>query len=227
MELENIVPWGRTLAEYRAMFMMSDGALQGTILGCGDGPASVNAEVKALGGHVISIDPIYAFGKEQIANRIDEVADEVMAQVRMKVDDFVWQNISSPDALYRIRMKAMHTFLEDYEQGKVQGRYIHEELPTLSFKDKQFDVALSSHFLLLYSTHLDEAFHMEAILEMLRVANEVRIFPIITLEGKKSPHLDVIMATLKTLGYLPTIEKVAYEFQKGGDEMLRVRRKYV
>jgi len=91
-------------------------------------------------------------------------------------------------------------------------------------KDKQFDVALSSYFLLLYSTHLDEAFHMEAILEMLRVANEVRIFPIITLEGKKSLHLDDIMATLKTLGYLTTIEKVAYEFQKGGDEMLRVRR---
>jgi len=225
MELENIVPWGRTLAEYRAMFMLSDEALQGTILGCDDGPASFNAEVKALGGNVISIDPIYAFGKEQIANRIDEVADEVMAQVRMKTDDFVWQNISSPDALYRMRMKAMHTFLEDYAQGKAQGRYIHEELPTLSFRDKQFDVALSSHFLLLYSTHLDEAFHMEAILEMLRVAKEVRIFPIITLEGKKSPHLDGIMATLKTLGYLPTIEKVAYEFQKGGDEMLRVKRK--
>ena len=225
MELQNIVPWGRTLAEYRAMFMLSDEELKGTILGCGDGPASFNAEVKALGGNVISIDPIYAFGKEQIAHRIDEVADEVMAQVRMKADDFVWENIPNPDALYTMRMQAMHTFLEDYEQGKVQERYIHEELPTLSFKDKQFDVALSSHFLLLYSTHLDEAFHIEAILEMLRVAKEVRIFPIITLEGKRSPYLDGIMAILKTLGYLPTIEKVVYEFQKGGDEMLRVRRK--
>jgi len=224
MELQNIVPWGRTLAEYRAMFMLSDEALQGTILGCGDGPASFNAEIKTLGGNVISIDPIYAFGKEQIANRIDEVADEVMAQVRMKTDDFVWQNISSPDALYRIRMEAMHTFLDDYKLGKSQGRYIHEALPTLSFKSKQFDVVLSSHFLLLYSTHLDEAFHIEAILEMLRVSKEVRIFPIITLEGKRSPHLDGIMARLKTLGYLTTIEKVAYEFQKGGDEMLRVRR---
>jgi len=225
MELQNIVPWGRTLAEYRAMFMLSDEELKGTILGCGDGPASFNAEVKALGGNVISIDPIYAFGKEQIAHRIDEVADEVMAQVRMKADDFVWENIPNPDALYTMRMQAMHTFLEDYEQGKVQGRYIHEALPTLSFKDKQFDVALSSHFLLLYSRHLDETFHMEAILEMLRVAKEVRIFPIITLEGKRSPYLDGIMAILKTLGYLPTIEKVVYEFQKGGDEMLRVRRK--
>jgi len=219
MELQNIVPWGRTLAEYRTMFMLTKEELKGSILGCGDEPASFNAEVKALGGSVISIDPIYAFEKEQIAHRIDEV----MAQVRIKADDFVWENIPNPDALYTMRMKAMHTFLEDYAQGKVQGRYIHEELPTLSFKDKQFDVALSSHFLLLYSTHLDEAFHMEAILEMLRVAKEVRIFPIITLEGKKSPHLDGIMATLKTLGYLPTIEKVEYEFQKGGDEMLRVR----
>ena len=224
MELQNIVPWGRTLAEYRVMFMLSDEELKGTILGCGDGPASFNAEVKALGGNVISIDPIYAFDKEQIAHRIDEVADEVMAQVRIKADDFVWESIPNPEVLYHMRMEAMHTFLDDYKLGKSQGRYIHEALPTLSFKSKQFDVALSSHFLLLYSTHLDEAFHIEAILEMLRVSKEVRIFPIITLEGKRSPHLDGIMATLKTLGYLPTVEKVEYEFQKGGDEMLRVRR---
>lgn len=224
MKLENIVPWGRSLAEYREMFNLSETDLKGKILGCGDGPASFNAELTVLGGNVTSIDPIYAFEKEQIHHRIDEVADEVMEQIRLREEDFVWKNIPSPDALYRLRMSAIQYFLDDYEKGKAQKRYLHETLPSLGFTDGSFDLALSSHFLLLYSEHLDMQFHSEAIEEMLRVAKEVRIFPIVTLEGKRSPHLDGIMQRLKAKGFLPSIEKVGYEFQKGGDEMLRVRR---
>ncbi len=45
MKLENVVPWGRSLAEYQAMFALSEEELQKRILGCGDGPASFNAEM--------------------------------------------------------------------------------------------------------------------------------------------------------------------------------------
>jgi len=43
-------------------------------------------------------------------------------------------------------------------------------------------------------------------------------------EAYNHADIETIIATLKTLGYIPTIEKVAYAFQKDGDEMLRVRR---
>ena len=49
MKLEQVVPWGRSLAEYRAMFALSEADLQRRILGCGDGPASFNAEMTAAG----------------------------------------------------------------------------------------------------------------------------------------------------------------------------------
>jgi len=222
MKLENIVPWGRTLTEYKEIFLLTDNELKSKILGCGDGPASFNAEIKTLGGKVVSIDPTYAFTAEQIKSRIDEVADEVMVQVRNKAEDFVWENIKTPDELFKIRMNAMKTFLEDYEKGKEQGRYRFEMLPKISFENAQFDLALSSHLLFLYSEHLDKSFHMQAILEMLRVAKEVRIFPIITLEGKMSPYLDDIMMTLKEKGYTTKIVSTDYEFQKGGNEMLKI-----
>src|SRR5260370_30292561 len=49
VRLHEVVPWGRSLDEYRAMFALSEGDLQGRLLGCGDGPASFNAELTALG----------------------------------------------------------------------------------------------------------------------------------------------------------------------------------
>jgi len=54
--LKSIVPWGRTLDEYRAMFLLNKKDLKQKILGCGDGSASFNVELRALGGDVVSIE---------------------------------------------------------------------------------------------------------------------------------------------------------------------------
>jgi len=224
MKLANIIPWGRTLLEYKEMFNLTENDLKREILGCGDGPASFNAELTSCGGNVISVDPTYRFSKEQFASRIDEVAEVVMAQVRQNADAFVWKNIANPDALYKMRMSAMKQFLEDYEAGKKEGRYIEASLPHLPFQEQQFDLALSSHFLFLYSEHLDEQFHKEAIAEMLRIAKEVRIFPLVTLTGEVSLHLEPIMDYFNSRGYACNVVKMGYEFQKGGDEMLQIRR---
>jgi len=55
MELEGIVPWGRSFNEYQVMFALSATDLQKSILGCGDGPACFNAQLTKAGGHIISI----------------------------------------------------------------------------------------------------------------------------------------------------------------------------
>ena len=221
-KLNSIVPWGRNLEEYQQIFSLSNKDLQKKILGCGDGPSSFNAELTARGGEVTSIDPIYEFTKEQLTKRIDEVAVEVMGMVRQYSSNFVWKNIKDPEELEQIRMSAMRRFLEDYEQGLEQKRYCFEMLPSLSFEDRSFDLVLSSHFLFLYSEHLDFEFHLNAILEMLRVANEVRIFPLKTLNNIYSPHLDKVREVLEQRGFKSEIIQTAYEFQQGADEMLKV-----
>jgi len=222
MQLKKLVPWGRNLDEYRSMFNLTESDLHLKILGCGDGPSSFNAEVYDLGGSVVSVDPIYQFSKDDLSKRIEEVKDEVMSQVRKNAGDFVWKNIKDPDHLESLRMDAMAKFLDDYEQGKSEGRYINEMLPSLSFEEKEFDLALSSHFLFLYSEHLDLSFHLSSIEEMLRVAKEVRIFPLVTLQNRYSPHLGKVVEALKEKGFKTKIIKTAYEFQKGADEMLVV-----
>lgn len=225
MKLENIVPWGRSKKEYMGMFDLTQEEIKSKkILGCGDGPSSFNTEVDYDDGCVVSVDPLYAYSKKEIMQRIDEVADGIIAQVKANKDKFVWKNIPDVESLEHMRIEAMMEFLMDYEEGKEEGRYLAEALPKLSFDDKSFDLALCSHLLFLYSDHLDEAFHLEAVDEMLRVAKEVRIFPLVTLKNERSPYVETVMAHLKEQGYDVEIVKTEYEFQKGGDEMLKISR---
>ncbi len=222
MQLKNVVPWGRNLEEYKAMGLFSDEDRAKKILGCGDGPASVNSELTKLGVEIISIDPVYRFSKEQIAKRMEETSDVISKQLRKNKEDFVWKNIPDVETLITLRLEAMRMFLEDYEVGKKEGRYQDQELPKLDFKEDTFDVAWSSHFLFLYSEHFDLAFHKSAILEMLRVAKEVRIFPLLDLENKESSHLKEVLTFLEQKGFRCLVKKVDYEFQKGANSMLRI-----
>ena len=168
MELKNIVPWGRSFDEYQEFFGLTDGDLSKTILGCGDGPASFNAELTSRGGNVISVDPAY-------------------------------------------------------QAGKSESRYLPESLPKLSFQDKQFDLALCSHYLFLYSEHVDLEQHIASIKELCRVASEARIYPLLSLDGELSSHLAEVISGLSKVGLVCTKENVKYQFQKGATQMLVVK----
>lgn len=121
-------------------------------------------------------------------------------------------------------MEAMREFLTDFELGKLEGRYLPEELPHLPFADDSFDLALCSHLLFTYSGQLSTEFHCHAMLEMCRVAKEVRAFPLLDHGGQLSCHVEAVCRALKCHGYSAAIEAVEYEFQRGGHEMLRVWR---
>jgi SAM-dependent methyltransferase len=221
-QLDQVVPWGRSFDEYCRMFALSDQDLTLRILGCGDGPASFNAEATRRGSKVISCDPIYRWEAADIRNRIAATRDQILEQARQNADDYVWSSIGSVDELDRIRMAAMNTFLEDFPNGKAQGRYVEGGLPTLPFADRSFDLALCSHLLFLYSDQLGEAFHRHATRELCRVAREIRIFPLLALNWKRSPFIDGAMADLRGAGHDVSIEKVLYEFQRGGNQMMRI-----
>ena len=223
MELKNIVPWGRSFEEYREIFSLTDNDLNKSILGCSDGPASFNAELTLRGGKVISVDPTYKFTAEELQNRIAEVYKEVMPQTENNKEMYIWKSIPSVKALGKIRMAAMNKFIVDFEVGKSEGRYIEESLPKLSFKSKQFDLALCSHYLFLYSEHVSLNQHIQSIKELCRVATEVRIYPLISLNGIVSPHLNEVILALQQIDLKCTKENVKYEFQKGATQMLVVK----
>jgi hypothetical protein len=207
------------------MFALGDEELRLKILDCGGGPASFNAEASRRGTAIVSCDPLYRWGIDEIRQRIAATYDKILEQTRQNQHEFVWDSIRSVEELGALRMAAMTEFLDDYATGKARGRYIDAELPVLPFADSSFDLALSSHFLFLYTTQLSVDFHAEAIREMCRVAAEVRIFPVLALGGNRSAYVDRIAEEFGRSDFVVSIEKVPYEFQRGGNEMMRLGRR--
>ena len=237
-----IVPWGRSFEEYRAMFALSDVDLSRRILGCADGPASFNGVASEQGAFVVSTDPLYALDAAEIRRRIDATYDTVISQTWENREKFVWRHLQNPDVLGKIRRQAMDAFLADYDASygshytaladydasPGSRRYVAGTLPHLPFRDQAFELALCSHFLFLYSDGLDATFHATSVLELLRVAGEARIFPLLDYNAAVSPHLHDVMQAVESKGFIAEVVEVDYEFQRGGNEMLRcVRREAV
>jgi hypothetical protein len=211
------------------MFALTECDLAGRTLGCGDGPASFNAEATAAGHPVVSCDPIYAFSADDIRGRIEACYDDVIAQARRHPEWFVWDFFRDADELGRCRLAAMDRFLDDFDRGKREGRYVAATLPSLPFADGEFRLTLVSHLLFLYTEQLDLASHRASVFELLRVADEVRIFPLVTLDRRWSPHVEPVRRALEVAGYAVEIVATAYEFQRAedhaGNRTMRVVRK--
>lgn len=58
---------------------------------------------------------------------------------------------------------------------------------------------------------------------MLRVAHEVRVFPLLSLDGVLSLHLTYAKDHFSNHGFDVEIKRVSYEFQRGGNEMLAIK----
>jgi hypothetical protein len=58
---------------------------------------------------------------------------------------------------------------------------------------------------------------------MCAASQEVRIFPLLTYDADPSPYVDPVVASVKKRGRRASIERVQYEFQRGGNQMLRIR----
>lgn len=100
--------------------------------------------------------------------------------------------------------------------GKASNRYVDAELA--------FDIAICSHFLFLYSEQLSEDFHVESIHELCRVIRDVPVYPLLELGSAPSLHVAAVEGRLRGSGYKVQIEQVDYEFQRGGNQMMRVIR---
>lgn len=222
-ELDSVVPWGRNMEEYQAMFQLSDTDMSKKIASFGDGPACFNYAMTAKNRDVTSFDLIYQFSKEDIERRIEEVRITVMQQMRENMDNYVWKNIKNLNELENRRMSAMKLFLDDFEKGKTEGRYIFHELPNkLPYEADYFDIGLSSHFLLMY-TALGYDFHIAAISEMLRVCKEIRIFPIVDLDANKTALVEKVINYFKN-DYKVDVIETEYEFQKGDNKLLIIKK---
>jgi SAM-dependent methyltransferase len=210
----------RSLAEYRAMFALSDGDLHRRILDCPGGTASFTAEVCAAGGDATACDPVYAqYTTDELAAMSQRETDRGNRYCRTHPDQYVWTFFSDPDDHAASRSSAGRRFADDHPVHP--ERYVPGALPYLPFDDREFDLVLSSHLLFSYADRLDLTFHHHAARELMRVTREeVRIFPLVAMGAINYSHLDALRRLLAVDGIDTAVVSVNYEFQRGGNRML-------
>jgi hypothetical protein len=225
-----------------AMFNLSPFQLEGLrVLDCPSGPSSFVAE--ALSNQyrikeIIGCDLLYKGedNVDELKNRGKEDLDYMLKQLSQVPGFYDWNIYPSIGDLYEARSKAFERFIADYEldrsmvrKGQVgKNRYMHASLPNLPFENRVFDLVLSSNLLFYYHNMFDYKFHLDSILELLRVTRkEVRVFPCQKPDATFPDYFDKLLDDIYThmnKKIYFKVEKVSHEFRRGVNKMLKINK---
>lgn len=215
----------RPLQAYRDMFLLTDDELAtGPILDCPAGASPFGAQVRALGGDVVSVDPAYAIPRAELVARARFDADRVADWQRANPAVFDWSYLRSPDAMNRSWREAIEEFAADFAPDS--ARYAAATLPTLPYPDRHFALAVSGFLLFVYPELLDTGDHLAALLELSRVTRgEVRVYPLHDTVGAPYAALPGLRAALHERGVATELRSTgcSYAPQPGSDLMLACR----
>jgi len=196
------------------------------ILDCPSGASSFVAEANLLGAHATGCDPLYDNSYINLLKRGREDIQHVIDKVKISSHLYNWDFYKSIESLRQSRTQALMGFISDYSKESLveEKRYIKANLPKLPFDDKSFDQVLSGHFLFTYANKLDIEFHLDSILEMIRVSRkDVRIYPLQQgMISRPYTQTNELLASLKKEHIRYEITTVPFEFQKGSNKMLRL-----
>jgi len=93
-------------------------------------------------------------------------------------------------------------------------------LPTLPYKTHEFNLALCTDFIFHHDLSAEK---MNAILkELCRIAEAVRIYPLLDSRGKMPESLGPLMLSFQQKNYGVEIREVSYHTLKGGNAMMRI-----
>lgn len=211
----------RSFAEYRKMFSLTEDDLRGTILDCPGGGASFTAEVGAHGGRAIACDPQYVLPAAELAERARADLARGYRYHQSNPDEYVWTFFRDPEHYLAVRTASIELFTTHFTASPES--YVAASLPALPFPAGRFELALCSHLLFSYADRLGHDFHVASIVELTRVAREVRIHPLVPMGLDSNPELPGLIAELGQLNVRAVVEPVDYEFQRGGHSMLTCR----
>lgn len=224
LDLARIVFIGRTFEEYLDMFSLSVEELKGKrILDCPAGACSFTAIGNQLGLDITACDIAYYHSHEDLKRKGLQDIEHTMEHMQKVKDNYVWDYFVDVEGLKQHRLRALENVIEDMLVSN--ENYVPVTLPTLPFKDGEFDVLLSAHFLLMYADRLDYDFHLATLKELLRVTKkEIRLFPLVDLKGERSPYLEPLKKFLTENGCIVEEVKVDYEFQANANSMLTIKK---
>ena len=205
------------------MFDLDPSALPTRILDCSGGVAGFAAEAARRDCRVVAVDPAYALPRDRLADLGRDDLARGSAIAEQYPDKFTFDWYGDPERRMTLRKGALAQFVVDIATSP--GRYVAGQLPQLPFRDASFDLAVCSHLLFTWADQLGLDWHRSALVELTRVAGEVRVFPTV-MQGPGDPvaFWDELMSQLEGDGLAVERRQVPYEFQRGADTMLVVSR---
>lgn len=226
LDIDRIAFIGRTYFEYMRMFDLDETVFQeGPVLDCAAGPSSFAAEACSAGFRVTACDSLYELPVEHLLAKGKKDIEHVFDKLDEVRHLYTWKYYRDKDEIISFRHASLDLFSQDFSDGFAEGRYVRAELPHLPFPDRTFSLVLASHFLFLYGDRLDFEFHQACLRELVRVSSgEVRIFPLQGLDAKPYPHMAALTALLNREGIKAEIAEVPFEFQRGSNKVMRLRR---
>ncbi len=219
LDLDNVIFIGRTYDEYIDMFNLEN-LDNKKVLDFPAGACSFSAKNNSYAADILydqSYENLEIVGKKSI-NLIYKNIDWINNTCTLSYYGDIFEH-------RREREEALSGFLKDYNKQ----RYSKQTLPNSTFKDKEFDLLLSAHFLFTYDDRFDYEFHKKSVFEMLRISKELRIFPLVDMNNSNldksrnfSPYLYRLLEELEDSGYICKIEKSNYEFQLDAGYFLKI-----
>jgi hypothetical protein len=220
----------RDLAAYRDVFLLTDADLaSGRVLDCPAGASPFGAEVRALGGDAVSVDPAYA-DAAGLRERARADAAKVADWHSTHADQFDWTYLGSPEAVHSAWQTGIEVFWADFcaaDRVPDGTRYVAAGFPDLPFADRSFSLALSGFLLFVHPELLGYDDTRDALLELVRVTDgEVRVYPLHDTTGRPSPWLADLCAELAGRGIATEVRSTsaAWSSQPDSDRMLACRR---
>lgn len=212
---------GYGIDDYVNMFSLSENELDMHIIDCYAGASCFTKEMTMKKRKVVACDPLYGKSLATIKTTIEEAKQNLLKQVKLHPEGFTFTN-KQVQQLMDEHEKKVAAFMDDLQQGLNEKRYTSDAVPRYHFKEEQFDLALVSHYLFTYSDEFSVDFHVNAIQELTRIANEVRIFPLVTKDSHLSPYVGEVVVRLQALELGVEIRGVRFEIQKHGNAMMRI-----
>jgi hypothetical protein len=183
-ESTGIAVTARSLDDYRHMFAFDNDTLaQCEFLDCASGASAFGAELRARGGRVLSVDPLYGAGLAAVRERALHNLNNCEQWLNTHTAVIDWDHLGSPCAYRRNGLRSLAAFTADFAAHP--DRYCAASLPTIPLGDDTVDVALCANFLFAYADTFDVDFHVTAITEMARIArSEVLVHPMSARDGR-------------------------------------------
>ncbi|WP_028610303.1 methylase [Paenibacillus harenae] len=216
----------RSYDEYVRMFDLKDADLRnGEVLDVAAGGSSFTAEANGRGIPAMAVDPRYegnaALWISEAAREIDDSTKKLakIAQV------FDWSYYGTLEKHREGREASLRRFEADASGNFGLHRYVAGRLPELPFDDNRFSLLLCSHFMFLYAGQFGPDFHLQSVIELMRICRpggQIRIYPLISLNWEPYPELDALLEAVRANGGKPELLPTRLPFIPESDYFLQI-----